>query len=143
MLVVPDMFRGRALGEKEDIGADAGVGIEHAVGQADDGVQIAVGEQGLFDSRLHAFAEEGAVWQDEAGAAAGLQDLHEEHEKEIGGLTGAEFGGVVRLDAIFLHAAEGRIGDDHVHAFLRAPVTQRAREGVVVTDVGRDVDTMQ
>ena len=134
---------GCALGEEEEVGADAGVGIEDAVGQADDGVQVALGEEGFLDARLDAFAEEGAVGQHEAGAAAGLEDLHEEHEEEVGGLAGAELGGEVGLDAVLLHAAEGRVGDDDVHALLRAPVAQRAGEGVVVADVGGHVDAVQ
>src|SRR6185312_6126674 len=36
VLVVPDMLRGLALGEEQQIRLDAGVGAEHAVGQAHD-----------------------------------------------------------------------------------------------------------
>ena len=143
VLVIPDVGGGRALGEEEEVGADAGVGIEDAVGQADDGVEVALGEEGFLDAGLDAFAEERAVGQHESGAAAGLEDLHEEHEEEVGGLAGAELGGVVGLDAVLLHAAEGRVGDDDVHALLRAPVAQGAGEGVVVADVGGDVDAVQ
>ena len=143
VLVIPDVGGGRALGEEEEVGADAGVGIEDAVGQADDGVEVALGEEGFLDPGLGAFAEEGAVGQHESGAAAGLEDLHEEHEEEVGGLAGAELGGVVGLDAVLLHAAEGRVGDDDVHALLRAPVAQGAGEGVVVADGGGDVDAVQ
>ena len=32
------------LGEKENVGFDPGVGIEHAVRKANDGVQLALGE---------------------------------------------------------------------------------------------------
>jgi hypothetical protein len=119
-----------ALGEEEQVGADAGVGIEDAVGQADDGVQVALGEQGFLDAGLDAFAEEGAVGQHESGAAAGLEDLHQQHEEEVGGLAGAELGGVVGLDAVLLHAAEGRVGDDDVHALLR-PQSRRGRARVL------------
>ena len=143
VLVIPDVGGGRAFGEEEEVGADAGVGIEDAVGQADDGVQVALGEEGFLDAGFDAFAEEGAVGQHEAGAAAGLQDLHEEHEEEVGGLAGAKIGGEVGLNAVFFHAAEGRVSDDHSHALLRAPVAQRAGEGVVVADVGGDVDAVQ
>src|SRR5262245_44350768 len=38
VLVVPDVLGARALREKEPIGLDAGVGMERAIGQADDGV---------------------------------------------------------------------------------------------------------
>jgi hypothetical protein len=41
VLVEPDVPCRRALGEEEQVGADAGVGVEDAVGQADDGVQVA------------------------------------------------------------------------------------------------------
>ncbi len=143
VLVIPDVGGGRAFGEEEEVGADAGVGIEDAVGQADDGVQIALGEQGFLDAGFDAFAEERAIRQHESGAAAGLEDLHEEHEEEVGGLAGAELGGVVGLDAVLLHATERRVGDDAVHALLRAPVAQGTGEGVVVADVGGDVDAVQ
>ena len=100
-------------------------------------------EQRFLDAGLDAFAEEGAVGQHEAGAAAGLEELHEEHEEEVGGLAGAELGGEVGLDAVLLHAAEGRVGDDDVDALLRAPVAQGAGQGVVVADVGGHVDAVQ
>ncbi len=125
VLVVPDVLCGCTFGEEEQIGADAGVGGKDAIGQADDGVQIALGEEGLFDARLNAFPKQCAVWQNESGAAAGLEDFHEQHKEEIGGLAGAELRGVVGLDAVLLHPAEGRIGDDDVHALLRSPVAQR------------------
>lgn len=143
VLVIPDVGGGRALGEEEEVGADAGVRIEDAVGQADDGVEVALGEKGFLDAGLHAFAKKGAIRQHEAGAATGLEDLHEEHEEEVGGFAGAELGGVVGLDAVLLHAAEGRVGDDDVHSLLWAPVAQGPGEGVVVADVGGDVDAVQ
>ncbi len=133
----------RALGEEEEVGADAGVGIEDAVRQADDGVEVALGEEGFLDAGLDAFAEEGAVGQHESGAAAGLEDLHQEHEEEVGGLAGAELGRVVGLDAVLLHAAEGWVGDDDIHALLRAPVAQWAGKRVVVTNVRGDIDAVQ
>ena len=73
----------------------------------------------------------------------GLEDLHEEDEEEVGRLAGAELGGEVGLDAVLLHAAKGRVGDDDVHSLLRAPVAQGAGEGVVVADVGGDVDAVE
>ena len=77
------------------------------------------------------------------GAAAGLEQLHEQHEEQIGGFAGAELGREVGFDAVFFHAAERRIGDDDIHALLRAPVAQRARQRVVVPHVGGDVDAVQ
>ena len=100
-------------------------------------------EQLFLDAGLDAFAEERAVGQHQAGAAAGLEQLHEQHEEQVGGLAGAELGGEVGLDAVLLHAAEGRVGDDDVHAVLGRPVAQRAGQRVVVADVGGHVDAVQ
>ena len=55
VLVEPDFLGGGLLalgllGEEEDVRLDAGVGIEDAVGQADDGVEVALGEEGFFEA---------------------------------------------------------------------------------------------
>src|SRR5208283_2290788 len=73
MLVVPDRVGWLALGKEKQVGLDAGVGAEDAVGQANDGVQVALVEQLLLDPGLHTLAEECAVRQDDTGAAAGLE----------------------------------------------------------------------
>ena len=52
VLVIPDVGGGRAFGEEEEVGADAGVGIEDAVGQANDGVEVALGDEGFLDAGL-------------------------------------------------------------------------------------------
>jgi len=106
-------------------------------------VEVALGEQGFLDAGLDAFAEESAVGQNESGAAAGLENLHQEHEKEVGGFAGAELGGEIGLDAVLFHAAEGRVGDDDIHALFRSPVAQGASQGVVVADVGGHVNAVQ
>ena len=46
VLVIPDLAGRRALGEEEEVGADTRVGIEDPVGQTDDRVEIALGEEG-------------------------------------------------------------------------------------------------
>jgi hypothetical protein len=81
-----------------------------------EGVEVALGEKGLLNAGLHALGEDGA------GAASGIEQLHDEDEVRC--LAGAELGGEVGLDAVFLHAAEGRIGHDAVDAFFRAPVAE-------------------
>ena len=43
--------------KKENVGFDTRVGIEHAVGQADDGVQVAFGQQFFFEAGFHTFAK--------------------------------------------------------------------------------------
>ena len=107
---------GVALLKKQKVGADAGVGLEDAVGQADDGVEVALFHQVFLEPRLHAFAEERAIRQHHGGAAFGFEDTDDEGKKEIGGLAGLEVLGEVALDAVFLAAAEGRIGENDVHA---------------------------
>ena len=73
VLKVPDRLRRFPLGEEEQIGADAGVGVEDAVGQPDDGVEVAALQQPLLDARLDALAEERAVGQDDGRPAAVFQ----------------------------------------------------------------------
>jgi len=51
MFVIPDVLGFLPLGEKEKIRLDAGVGCEDAVGQADDGVQVAFVEELFLDAR--------------------------------------------------------------------------------------------
>ena len=65
VLEVPDFLGRLALGEEEQVGVDAGVGGEDAVGQAHDGVQVAGLQQALLDAGLDALAKEGAVGQDD------------------------------------------------------------------------------
>ena len=50
VLVIPDLLGRAALGEEEEVGLDAGIGIENAIGQADDGVEVAVGEELFLDA---------------------------------------------------------------------------------------------
>jgi len=142
VLPIPDFLRWCAFLEEEEVGGDGG-GVEDGLREADDGVEVAVGEELFLDAGFDAFAKEGAIGQGESGAATGLEDLHDEDEEEVGGLAGAEVGGVVRLDAVFLHAAEGGIGGDDVDTLLRAPIAERAGEGVAVADVGGDVDAVK
>lgn len=85
-------------------------------------------EQRFFDAGLDALAEECAVGQYQPRAPAGLEDVHQQHQEKIGGLSGAELGREVRLNAVLFHAAEGRIDDDDVHALLRPPVAHATNE---------------
>ena len=116
VLVKPDFLGRLALLKEQQVGADAGIGLEDAIGQADDGVEVALLHQVLFEPRLHAFAEERPVRQHHGGAALRLQEADDERQKEVGRLAGLEVLGKVALDAVFLTAAEGRIGENNVHA---------------------------
>lgn len=148
MLVEPDVLGGGLfalgfLGEEEDVGLDPGVGIEDAVGQANDGVEMAFFHEVLLEPGFHALAEEEAIGQDDGGASVVFEQLDDERHEEVGGLAGAVGGGEVVFDAVLLGAAEGRVGDDDLDPVLLAVVLVGAAEGVVVADVGRGVDAVQ
>lgn len=49
MFVKPDFARRFAVGEKQQIGFDAGVRVEHVVGQTNDRVQVAFGQELFLD----------------------------------------------------------------------------------------------
>ena len=72
VLVEPDVLGRRAFLKEQQVGADAGVGLEDAIGQPHDGVQVALFHQVFFEPRLDAFAEERAVGQHHGGAAIWL-----------------------------------------------------------------------
>ena len=57
VFVKPDVLRGRAFFKKQQVGADGRIRLEHAVGQAHDGVQVALGHEVLFEPRFHALAK--------------------------------------------------------------------------------------
>ncbi|MCY1356410.1 hypothetical protein D9M69_428610 [compost metagenome] len=61
VLVEPHVLGRRALGKEQQVGPDSGVRIEHTVGQSNDGVQVALGEQLFLDAALDAFAEQEAI----------------------------------------------------------------------------------
>lgn len=73
-VVEPHALGGAALGENEDGGADAGVGFEHAAGQADDAFQLVVVEQLLTQLLVRlGRSEQHAVRHDHRGAATELE----------------------------------------------------------------------
>ena len=58
----------------------------------------------------------GAVGQDHSCPAAGFQQSHDQSEEQVGRLAGSEVLGEVALDAVFLAAAKGRVGEDDIDA---------------------------
>jgi hypothetical protein len=86
----------------------------------------------LFETGLDTLAEERAVGQNDGGAAGGLEQANDQGEEEVGGLAGAEVRGEVRLDAVFLAAAEGWIGEDDVDAVAGGVADVGPGERVVV-----------
>ena len=77
------------LGEDQDGGGDPGVGLEHAGGHGDHGLQAVVLDQLLPDGLVCCGgAEEHAVRDDAGAAAAHLQHPQEEGQEEQLGLLG-------------------------------------------------------
>src|ERR1700731_2893262 len=97
----------------------------------------------FLEPGLHAFAEQRTIGQDHGGAAFGFQDSDDEGQEEIGGFAGLEMLGKVALDAIFLAPAEGRIGEDYIHAIRLRIADVRPRQRVVVADEAGILDTVQ
>lgn len=106
-------------------------------------MEVALGQEFLLDPALHALAKECSVRQYDRCPATILEDMHDQDEKEIGGLAGLVHGGEVRLDPVLFHAAERRVRYDHVHPVPDRVVLQRAGKGVVVPDLDRDIDAVQ
>jgi len=143
MLEVPDVRGGNALGEEKDVGLDGGVWGEDSLGKFDDGVKVALVHEPLFDAGGDAVAEEGSVRENNSSSAAGLEEMDDEIEEEIGCLGGAEGGREVGVDAVFFFSTEGGIGDDDIYPVLGAVVAGGTGQGVVVADVGRNLDTVK
>ncbi|MNP35791.1 hypothetical protein D3C76_1291390 [compost metagenome] len=69
--------------------------------------------------------------------------MHDQHQEQVGSLTGAEGGGEIGFDAVFFHATEWRVGHDAVHALARAPADQRFAQGIIVADLAGNLDAVQ
>ena len=134
VFVIPDVLGRLAFGEEQEVGLDAGVGGEDAVGQTDNGVQVALLQQFLLDARLDAFAEQRAVGQHDGAAATLAQEMDNEHEEKVGGFLGAIGGGKILLGAVLFHAAERRVGHDDVHAVVGGVTGVGPGKRVVVAD---------
>lgn len=141
--VVPDFFGRIPLLEKKKIRIDAGIGIEDALREADDRVEIAFGEKLLFDCRLHPLAKERPVREDDARAPHRFQKVDEEDKEKVRGFLGAEFGRKVRLRAVFDMSAEGRICHDHGYTIFGAVFAKRLREHVAAPDLVGRIHAMQ
>ena len=64
VLVEPDISGRLTLLEEQQIGPDGGVGTEHGIGQAHDGVEVTFLHQVFLETGLDALAEQRAVRQD-------------------------------------------------------------------------------
>ena len=133
-LVVPDLSGWCAFLKEQHHGFHARA-LEGAAGAIEDGVQVATFQQQFAQAHrsVVGIGEEG-VLDHHAGAAAGLEHFDEVLEEKKGRFAGAD--GEVLLDFLALFAAEGRIGQDYIHAVLVLNVGKVLGQGVGVGDVG-------
>ena len=106
-------------------------------------MQVALGQQLFFDAGFDALAKQGAVGQHQGGAATGLQDVFDEHQKQVGRFFGANVCRKALFNARLFHAAKGRVGQDHVHPVGGGVVAQGAGQGVIVPDGAGHLNAMQ
>ena len=118
-VVVPDIFRGLAFGEEEDIGFDTCTGGgEDATGQADDTPEVAFVEQfafGLYEGFLVGAKEKAFIEDDATFTTVVFKGVDDVLEKEALGSAG--FKVEVGLGLFTFLAAERRIGEDDVVLF--------------------------
>jgi hypothetical protein len=101
VLIEPDVLSRRALLEEQQVGTDGGIGLEYRIGQADDGVKVALLHQMLLEPCFNALTEQRAIGKHHSGAAIGFEQAHNQREEQIGSFLCAE-GREVVLDAVFL-----------------------------------------
>lgn len=108
--VEPRLLRRSGAVEEQDVGGDGGVRRKDAARHPDDGMQVELAEQLLFDVHLGVVrAEQEAVGQDDRRASAGLQPVHDDGHEQIRRFAAGEVVREVVLHILLLAAAVGRI----------------------------------
>jgi hypothetical protein len=127
---------GVGLGEEQDGGGHARIGLEHARGQRHHGVELVVlhDQAAQFLVRLAA-AEQHAVGHDDRGPAAGLQQAQEQRQEQQLGLLGLDDGQQVLGGVLVVQAARQTAGwpGSAVGLFVARVVL---RQRILVADVG-------
>ncbi len=130
------------LGEQQDGGRDAGIGLESPGRQGDDPVELLVLNNHPAQLLVRfAGTKQHAVGHDDGGATARFEQTQEQGEKQQLGLLGLDqgqqvFGGVLVVQA----TGEGGIGEDEAVLFFVARVVLRER--ILLADV-RVLDAVQ
>ena len=149
-LVVPDGVGGAAALKEHKVGRDVGIWGEHALRQAHDSVQAEFLKHFLLDDGADAVAKQGAVGHDHGGAATPdrgyatqnwgtrhAQLAHDVLQKQQRGFRCLHIGRKVGLDADLFLTAEGRVGEDDVHALAVADLIDPSIQRIAVGDLGR------
>jgi hypothetical protein len=133
LLVVPDFFGWMRSIKEHEIRWDTGVRGEDTVGKADDGMEIELIEQFLFDAGADAIAEECAVRDDHSGAAGvrwAFELAHDELEKKQCRFRALFILREITQDAALFFAAEGWVGHDDIDTVSVADFPQWETEAV-------------
>jgi len=126
---------GRAFLKEQHHGFNA-CALEGAAGAVKDGVHVATFQQQFAQAHrsVVGVGQEG-VLDDYSSAAAGLEHFDEVLKEEKGRFAGAD--GEILLDFFALLPAEGRVGQDHIHAVFVLNVGEVLGQGVGMGNVGR------
>jgi hypothetical protein len=109
MFVIPNLLRGCPFLEEQQVGGDR-CGVEGRLWEADDRVEIAVGEQFLADAFLVSVPRDAAVGQYDGAATSTLKQLNKQDDEEVSGFLAPESGGEVCLHAVGNSGSKRRIG---------------------------------
>ena len=107
-------------------------------------MQVKLVEQLSFDGRFYTLTKKEAIGKHHCSpTGVVLQQMHDQRQKKVSSFAGLVLSGKVVFYTILFHTTERRIGDDNIYPISGAVVLERAAEGVVVTDVGGDINTVQ
>src|SRR5690606_13482394 len=122
---------------EQDIGGDAGVRREHAVGQPHDGMKIELLEKFFLDAGANTVAEQCSVRHDHGGARRmayggrlALELAHNELKEQKRGFRRLAVFGEIALNAFFFLAAKWRICEDYIDALFFADFRKLESKGV-------------
>ena len=135
--VKPGLLGGVVIVKEQNVGGDGGIGREHAARQPDDGVQIELPQQLLFNAHLGVVgAEQKAVRQDHRRPAILFQPVHNHRHEQVGGLAAGQVAGEMVLHVRLLAAAVGGIHQYHVHLVVLGVVQHIVKQGIRVVHLG-------
>jgi len=106
-------------------------------------MQVALLKQLFLYARLHAFAEQRPVRQNDSAASSVFQKMRDKDKEQVCGLPCAVSCGEVGFNAILLHSSKWRICDDHIHAVGRTVIAKRSCKGIIMPYLGRHLDAME
>ena len=141
--VEPCFFSWACAVKEKNIRGNGRVRREHARGHSDNGMQIALGQQFLFDIRFRVVRpEQKAVRENHRRPPVFLQAIENHRHEQIRRLTARQIGREMIFHVRFLIAAVGRIHQNHVKSVAVRIVQQVLQQRVVMVYL-RNVHVMK